>query len=334
MSYKINLGGWNSIFAVPSEVVDKHIRLASESQLKVLLYMLRHSDKSIDDESLSSALKISAEEVENALMFWIERGLFVKDSGELTPSGKKTAEPDPTAEPQPAKKPARTAMSRAQRPDHAYASKLIEEDPCLSGLFDHMQTVLKKPISPGDSDTVVMLYTTFGLPCDVIAMMITYLDSIGSADMRAIERMGIRWSDSGIKTAEDAEKEIERLVSSKEAWGRVSSLLGIKNVGHPTKSQTEHADRWLNTWRFSDEMIQEAYERCVNTKGEYNIRYINAILQKWHEKGIKSMDALNAYEASQTSKKKKYPDKKGTMFSLEGASFDISRYENDTLFDD
>ena len=29
MNYNINLGGWNSIFAVPSDVVDKYIKIAS-----------------------------------------------------------------------------------------------------------------------------------------------------------------------------------------------------------------------------------------------------------------------------------------------------------------
>ena len=29
MNYNINLGGWNSIFAVPSDVVDKYKKIAS-----------------------------------------------------------------------------------------------------------------------------------------------------------------------------------------------------------------------------------------------------------------------------------------------------------------
>ena len=28
MNYNINLGGWNRIFAVPSDVVDKYIKIA------------------------------------------------------------------------------------------------------------------------------------------------------------------------------------------------------------------------------------------------------------------------------------------------------------------
>lgn len=35
MNYKMNLGAWNSIFAVPCSVVDEHIKLAGAAQLKV-----------------------------------------------------------------------------------------------------------------------------------------------------------------------------------------------------------------------------------------------------------------------------------------------------------
>ena len=336
MLYMIDLGQWNSVFAVPSSVVDKYIKIATEAQLKVLLYILRHSGEEISEETLSSALRIDATEAQNALSFWTEHGLLAqRDTGVLKPAD--TAVSTAEALSAPAEKPGkpRTAVSRAQRPEPAFVAKLLKEDTNLAGLLEEAQTVLNKPLSPGDTATLVMLYDSFGLPCDVIALMINHLASDGGANMRTIERTGIRWADDGIRTAEDAEREIERMAGSREAWGRVSSLLGIRNVGHPTKSQLEHADRWVNTWGFNDEMIAEAYERCVNTKGEYNIRYINAILQKWYDKRIFSLDALHEHEAAAKRKSKSgSASKKGSVFSADDASFDISKYENRSLFDD
>lgn len=338
MSYRINLGQWGSVFAVPSSVVDKHIKLASEAQLKVLLYLLRNADRDISDADISEALRISAEETANAVEFWTERGLLA-ESGDVFIPADKTEQSikavENTVPEAPVKK--HTTVSRARRPDSAFVSKLLKEDAILAGLLEDAQTVLKKPLSSGDTATLVMLYDTFGLPCEVIAMMMTYLASVGNANMRSIERMGIRWSDEGIKTADDAEREIERMTDSRDAWSRVSSLFGIRNVGNPTKSQLEHADRWLNTWGFNDVMITEAYERCVNQKGEYNIRYINAILKRWNEKNIRSLDTLKEEEAAVKNKPKPKPkpSAKGSVFSVEGASFDISKYEeNDSLFDD
>ena len=336
MSYRIDLGAWGGIFAVPVSVVDKHIKLASEAQIKALLYILRYSESGVTDSQLSRELNISPEEAANAVEFWVERGLIRKTDADYAPAGERVDNADPPAKTpeQTAPEKPRTKPSRAQRPDPAFVSKLLREDACLAGLLEEAQSALKKPLSPGDTATLVMLYNSFGLPCEVIALMINYLASVGSANMRSIERMGVRWSDEGINTAEAAEAETVRLRDSQKAWGRVSSLLGIRNIGNPTKSQQEHAYRWLVTWSFSDEMITEAYERCVNTKGEYNIRYINAILQKWYEKDIKSLDSLKEYEASSKKPKtKKQASKKGSVFSVEGASFDVSKFETDSLFD-
>ena len=40
MSIKINLGVWNSVFAVPSKIVDEGLKFSDGVKLKVLLYVL------------------------------------------------------------------------------------------------------------------------------------------------------------------------------------------------------------------------------------------------------------------------------------------------------
>lgn len=331
MSYQINLGQWNSVFAVPSSLVNKHLKLASEASLKVILYLLFHCGEENTAESISKALSISEAEVNNAIEFWIERELLISSDGVLTPpkakieeSASKTAEPLKEEKPKP-----RTAPSRAARPDSVFVAQLLKENTGLRGLLEEAQTALNKPLSSGDTAVVVMLYHTYGLPCEVIAMLIHYCVSVGKGNMRAIEKTGLQWSDKGIYTVEQAEREIERATSGYQAWKHISSLFGIHNVGNPTGSQIDHADRWINSWGFSDEMLVEAYERCVDNKGEYNIRYINAILSRWYEKGIKSLDTLK--ESESNIKKPKKSTKK-SAFTFENDSYDISKHKS--LFED
>lgn len=336
MSYQIDLGQWNSVFAVPAALVDRHIKLASEAQLKVILFILRHSGEEVTAESLTKALAISEQEARNALDFWIERGLIAESGEGLTPAkGDAHQEAAGTAEPPKAKEPARhTAVSRAVRPDSVYVAKVMQEDKNLVCLLDEAQTVLGKPLSPGDTATLVMLYSTFGMPCEVLALLINYVAASSGSGIREVEKLGIAWSDKGINTVEAAESEIERMTASREAWAKVSALLGIRNIGKPTKSQQEHAYCWTVTWGFNDEMIVEAYERCVNTKGEYNIKYINAILKRWYEKSIFSLDELKKSEEAAKKGGKKKPSPKGSVFSADSASFDLSQYEKQSLFDD
>lgn len=340
MAYYINPSVWASAYAVPAVISDKYLKLATEAQLKVILYIFRHPSDSISSDALSGALSVSCDEVENALSFWKERGVLsssstafrsssadAADAPEKIPSEKTPPEKEPSVS---SKKP---VVSRPQRPDPAFVAKLLVEDSDLGALLEEVQSALSKPLSPGDTAILVMLYTSYGLPCDVILMLVNYCISVGKGNIRAVERMGLSWSERGISSVSDAEREIERLASFDEAWKRVSSLFGIRSIGNPTKSQLEHADRWCNIWYFSDEMLLEAYERCVNTKGEYSIRYINAILQKWFEKNIKSLDTLKESEKKSLHKKKSSSSAKGSVFSSD-ASYDLSSYEEQSLFDD
>ncbi|MBQ8056916.1 MAG: DnaD domain protein [Ruminococcus sp.] len=332
MNYKINLGAWGSVFAVPSALVDSHIKMATESQLKVLLYILRNSDKDNSVESISKAVLVHPDEVKNAVEFWISRGLVASSENVLEiPVPEKIEAENSVAESEveikPIVKP--RAVSRSQRPDPTYVARRLAENAELSHLMDEAQIALSKPLSSGDTATLVMLHETDGLPCDVLNHLINYCVSIGKGNMRAIERMGTQWGAEEIYTLELAEQKIIRLSQSNNAWTKVSRIFGIRNIGSPTKTQLAYADTWVNEWKFSDDMLLEAYERCVNQKGEYNIKYINGILAKWFAASIFNLDDLKkADESGAKSKKKKSnePERK--------ASYDIATFESKSLFND
>lgn len=337
MSYKINLGAWGSVFAVPSALVDAHLKIASESQLKVLLYILRNGDNDNTTNSISKAISVHPDEVDNAVAFWIDRGLIVSNDGTLLVKQEneiidEDTKIDDTAQTPVSRQHKPRAKSRPQRPDHLFVARRLNKDSELAGLMEEAQLALSKPLSSGDTAMLVMLHDTDGLPCDVLALLINYCVSVGKGNMRYIERTGIDWAEEGILTVQLAEEKIEQLSRSSNAWSKVSKLFGIRNIGSPTKNQLELADCWINKWKFSDEMLREAYERCVNSKGEYNIRYINAILAKWFDKGFCTIDDLNT--AEDDAKKAKSKKKRSNKSVDTPASYDLDSYENYSLFDD
>lgn len=330
MSYKLNLGAWGSVFAVPTALVDSHLKLATESQLKVLLYILRNSEKENTAESISKAVFVHPDEVKNAVEFWIERKVIASFSDELSvPQTEKTAVADTTPVQQVVVKQKPRTISRAQRPDPIFVAQRLTQDTALSQLMDEAQIALSKPLSSGDTATLVMLHDTDGLPCEVLALLINYCVAIGKGNMRAIERMGINWASEGIFTLADAEAKIMKMSQSNNAWERVSKVFGLKNVGSPTKTQLELSDCWVNEWKFSDDMLREAYERCVNLKGEFNIKYINGILSKWFSSSIFNLDDLATHDA-QAPKKNKKQEKE----EVRDASYDIATFESKSLFTD
>lgn len=323
MSISLNLGKWGNIFPVPSSVVDEDIKLASENQLKVLLYVLRNSEKQLENENIAIALGINSEDVGDALSFWKERGLM-KESN-TAKDVVKNKDNSFKEETKPARKP--RPLSRAQKPDSIFVANRLRENKELAALLEEVESLFGKPISNGDTATLVMLHETDGLPCDVLMMLVYYCHSIGKDNMRYIEKVAVNWAADEIFTIEQAEERIKNMEMYGEAWGKVASIFGISNTGSPTKAQQENANRWINEWKFSEEMLREAYERCVNKKNTFNITYTNGILKNWHKYNITSLKELNDFESKSKN------NKKSSSFQFENTSYDIEQYEKYSMFD-
>ena len=314
------MGGWNGIFAVPVEVVDKHINLAKEKHLKALLYILRHCGEAISLEALGDALKLSASDAEECIDFWVERGLLKRSGDSLEPetaqdsiasennSAKKS---EVVSQAAPLRKPTRTA-----RPDGPYITKRIMQDADFAFLADTAQSIIGKPLSTGDLGILLNLHDMDGLPIEVITMLLQFCVSREKFGMKYIESVGMSWAHEGIDSMEKAEEKIKEFERQCDAWGMVSNIFGLKSSGSPTKNQREAANRWLNEWGYEREALRLAYEICVDTKGEYSLRYIDGIIKKWHKKGARTIDEIERL------------DTKGRPKQERKASYDIKLIES------
>lgn len=340
MSYKIDFGAWNSVFAVPSSVVDKGLRFAGESQLKVLLYILRNAGADLSDEAISDALAIHKEDVRDAISYWVDKGLFVATTETISIPEKTSTASEPVVEikavtgavsGENVSSEKLRPVSRATKPEPGYVAKRLRADKNLVFLMDEAQRILGKVLSNSDTATLIMLHDTDGLPVEVLLMLMEHCVQIDKGNMRYIERTGIKWAADGVTNISLAEEKIRRYSESSVAWVTVSAVFGLRLSGTPTKKQIEFADRWINEWGFSEDMLRLAYERCVDQKGEMNLPYINAILKRWFEQKLRNPDeVLKAESASKPSGKKK---NSGSSAS-ESASYDIDEYEKKSIFDD
>ena len=170
MGININLGAWNGVFAVPNDVVDKYIRLATEKQLKVLLWLLRNAGSQYTAEEMAQALSVHPSDIGDYIQFWVNAGLLCEMPQGLVPAqgqreeSEKPAAEETAADRQPQqekalgekKKP--RALSRPQKPDSAYVAKRLSECGELSFLMEEAQVILGKPLSGGDSATLLMLH--------------------------------------------------------------------------------------------------------------------------------------------------------------------------------
>ena len=332
MSVKINLGAWRSVFAVPSKIVDEGLKFADGVKLKVLLYVLRNADSELNVDAVSKATGVNVTDIPEALDYWVNMEILQKDEGVSAPVNS-TEEIKPTQNSNNEIKTVETIskdvdeqkqrfiVTKPQKPDYVFTSQRLAVDNDLKILVGEAQTMLGKTLSNSDIATLLMLKDTCGLRLDVILMLIQYCVSIDKGNMRTVEKIGISWADEGINSVEAADNKIASAHHASRCFSQVSSVFGMKNVGSPTKKQLEYSTKWVGEWKFSAPMLREAYERCVDSKGELKFNYIDGILKKWEALGIKNLNDLKESEAA----KKPQPLK-------QKSSYDINELEKiDTL---
>lgn len=303
MSLSINLGGWNSVFAVPSLVVDEHIKLAGSAQLKVLLFILRHAGENLSTDDIAAALSLSTADIKDAMGYWVETKLINISNDIAEPFKEKKANRqeclietiDPVDSVMQSDKTSISInnqprqLSRTQKPDPIFVAQRINSAPEINYLMQEAQVILSRPISNSDSATLLMLHDTDGLPVDVILMLLQYAVSIGKGSMKYIEKVAISWGHEEIDTVEKTEQKIRLLEKNSQAWNIVQRTLGIEKRS-PTNKEEEAVSRWVNVWGMPEELIKEAYDRCIDTKGKYILNYIDSIIRRWHNSGIRNLE--------------------------------------------
>ncbi len=355
MEYQLNLGIWNQVFAVPTAIVDQHLKLAGAAQLKVLLWFLRHAGEPISTEQMSSALMMHEADVKDSLQYWVQTGVIVLRENQLipVPVTENTRSPEPefsehpavelsaksdsgiSKNPEPQQETAGTvpapvkpvtksrALSRPEKPDQKYITRRIMEDESIAFLMQSADELYGRMTGNNDKATLLLIHDYDGLPVEVIIMLMQYAFSIGKGNMRYIEKMAINWADKEINTLEAAELMIKKLTESNSAAKTVQRIIGADDHS-PTEKEKELADTWLNRWQFSPEMIRAAYETCVDTKGKYIPNYTGTILANWYKKG---------YTTVEQTKNEKAPSRQNKKESY-AATYDISEYEKTSVIDE
>ncbi len=336
MSFEINPYAYKSIFPVPTSVVDDNIRLASVLQLKVLLYLLRHSDKNLSSEDVAAALSLDVEDTKDAMIFWQERGLLISSDESAKPVVHLQATSDVViseSNEDPAEKtemqPKKVADIPLSRPSHEQIAARVQECKEFSGLFAEAQATLGKTIGYDGQSVLIMMHDSYGLPFEVILMALEYAVSQQKTGYSSIAKIGKYWSEQGIDTLEAAMEYIDEHNVVNETWNKLRSLTDITNRT-PTTKQRGYLVAWVKEYGYDENIIYYAYEESVDRTGKMSMPYMDKIIRSWHEKGVKTpMDIQREKAKWQEEREKKFPQKnapKKTGALNDEPSYDISAF--------
>lgn len=335
MSYSVNPNLFRSIFAVPTDIADKHIRLATEHQLKVLLWILRNAPENPDIDEMCKALKIDKNDVDDYLQYWVLTGVLQTNGKPVDAPSSSAVVETPVNKPlnlnEETKKDVADVDLIPSKPTNAEIAVRIEESPEIGHLFNEAQMKLGKTIGYDGQCSLLLLHDHYGLPVEVLFMLIDYCVSVGKTNYSYIVTVGKDWGQREIDTLEKAAEQITALKSINSVWGELARNVGLTNP-RPTTRQLPYLRKWTSDWKFSTEMIILAYEEMADHTGGIRFPYIDKVLETWHKAGYKTPSDVEAGKAA-IAASKTVPAKKSTSKGNEtsAASYDLDEFEQRSL---
>lgn len=193
----------------------------------------------------------------------------------------------------------RSHIAPGERPSYSEVDVLsaMEKDNSFRGLYEEVQRQLGRSLNTEELKIILGFTRYLGLPEDVILTLVTYCrdkarrkGSSRNPSLRTIEKEAYFWAEQGIDTLEEAAAFIQYQNARNSRMAHLVGLLQIRGRAL-TAPEEKYAQNWLDMG-FEDAVITDAYERtCLNT-GSMNWAYMNKILQRWHQQGLHTMDAV------------------------------------------
>lgn len=311
----------NGSFCIPTKVATDYIKLASEYQIKALLIVLS-SNGTAEAKTVAKTLGCTENDAEEFLDFWVEEGILSRNGEVVAPRMTASVE----------EKTVIVEKKVEALPVPTLTSKDIV-DMCrnnddLAELLRNAEEVIGKILSHVDKQLIVNMNTYYGLPADVVLVILQYYKSekergraIGNAYISAMAK---NWAEQGIITLELADQKLHELEASDRLWGEIVAMTGIAHKS-PTQKQRDMIRAWRND--FNIEMIALACDTMKENAEKPSLKYVDGILKNWKKKNIttpKDVEDDNARHSQKSAPADTKIDK----------TYDIDDIEKKAMFND
>lgn len=300
MKYSVNPAFFSSSFSFPSSIVDQNLKVATETEIKVILYFFRNIADGIDIKRCSADLGYNESDVSGAVSFWSKLGVInvEDDLGVAAESRNK-------------------AVVKNEKPSRFDVAKRGAEDKAFAMILSEAQLKFGRSLKTNESSTLLYIYEDLGLDLSVCLYLLQYAVSEGKANIRFIEKTAVNWVNAGVKSIAEAEAIVIKEINANLAWKRLEKAFGIEHR-KPSPKESECSIRWLDELKLDDRVLTLAYNVCVDTKSKFIFSYCAKIIENWLKMGLKNPEDIEEY-----LKNNSVGDKSENNY----AGYDIELYE-------
>ena len=224
MELTICMNGFGQMFGVPNAVVDQYLKLATPSQLKVLLYLLRNSGRQVDTAELAQALTISGELAEEAVLFWQQTELFaptqeshIKEKAESKSHARRTNQIVPLS-----------SARNVELSPVEIATALKDSDD-LRTLFHIAEQQLGRPLRYVEQKSLVWMHDYNNIGNEIILTVLTYCkDKLDKPSVSYAETIATAWWNDGIQTLSQVSEVIKEAEHRRTFTGHIQKTFEMR----------------------------------------------------------------------------------------------------------
>ena len=187
--------------------------------------------------------------------------------------------------------------SRTILPEYtpAQVADAADRNPDLRRMLDLCEQTVGKLFSEHESAQITALYDCYGLDPEFLVDVFAYCRDKGHPNVAYVVRTALGMYDEGLRTPEALDARIKKEQQLKDGTNQIRRIFGM-GERTLTAKEKQFIDCWISDWHMPADVIRCAYEATVDQIEHPSMSYINKILTRWNDEGIRSVEAVRASE--------------------------------------
>lgn len=199
--------------------------------------------------------------------------------------------------------------------------RLQKPDGDFQKLRGEVQRRYGRVLSTEELKSLITMTDYLALPTEVVGMLLSFCierarrcGAQRMPSLRTVEREAFRWAEAGIDTIESAAAYMQQQLLRYSHMASIARLLQIKD-----RKLTPGEEKYILTWLdmgFGEAEIQLAYQRTLESLGQFKWSYINTILKNWDAAGLHTVDQIQSSDVRPQSAQ----ERRNSQFQRHGQS--------------
>ena len=322
MDYCFETDNWGAAFTFPWAAAGGYIKSCNEAQIKVLLCILA-GGRVTNSAVISQMSGYSEADVDQAVAYWLNNGVLRVNGDNVHKTAPAADMPhtfsdknEPVSLVESVKPAAAAAVNKKITVSYSQREmkEKAEKDAALKNLLNEIQS-LQFSINGNEMAKLIELYELYKFDAASIMMVADFCRASGKCSIAYLHTVMVDWYNKGVHTNADVEAALIEAANYRSFENKIMTMFGMES--RPSKKQKEYLSGWEKSC-YNFELIEIAYNKCLDKKGKLNFSYIDAILRNWAEGGIVTTEQV---DESDKEYKKKYTAANGS-----DSSYDLEEY--------